>query len=237
MKKTIRLLAKSTIRSVSVTTELILKAIKTRISGLSVFVDNLVNDVEKKNNQLTDMINDKLKPSNKQEADAARDTKTRGLFYITNALTYSAIVEESECAMVVMEILDNYGLEIIRKSYSKQTADTNAILSDLDKPEVAAVIDKVPSVRSIVEELRSANEYLKQSYIDDVDNKLNNDTPSASKVNEIVLDMVNNDLIPTINTMSKISPDEYLDTYKAIYEIVEEHNRSIRNYYNRNKQE
>ncbi|MCT4638065.1 MAG: DUF6261 family protein [Bacteroidales bacterium] len=237
MKKAIRLLAKSTMRSVNATTELILKAIKTRISGLNVFIDNLVTDVEKKNSQLTDMISNKIEQSTKQEADAARDTRTRGLFHITNALTYSAIAEESECAMVVMEILDNYGLDIIKKSYSKQTADTNAILSDLDKPEVAAVIDKVPSVRSMVEELRSANEYLKQSFIDNVDNKLDNDAPSASKISEIILDMVNNDLIPTINTMSKISPDEYLDTYKAVSKIAEEHNQSIKNYYNRNRKE
>lgn len=236
MKTLIRLLSKTTIRNVNATAERIITIIKEGIRGLNSYVDSLTDQVEEKNNTLTEVINRETELSNNQGVDAVRDTKTRAIYHMSNALSYSSTKEESECATVVIDILDNYGLEIIRKSYDQQTADTNSLLSDLDKPEVTALIDKVPTLRNMIEELREANENMKKTVIDNSASRLNSDSlPSATKLSPIILEMLNNELIPVIDSLSKISPNEYLETYRLIYDAVESNNRTIRLQSNKNK--
>ncbi len=236
MKTLIKLLSKTTFRNVNATAERIIAIIKGRIRGLNSYIDSLTDQVEEKNNTLTKVINRKLNPNDNHEADALRDKKTRAIYHMTNALTYSSITEEVDCAMIVSDILNNYSLDMIRKGYDQQTADTNSLLSDLDKPEVSAAIDKVPTLRTMTEELREANDNMKQVVINNSVNKLDLDNlPSASKLSPIVLDMLNNELIPVINSLSMISPDEYSETYRLIYDAVESNNQTVRLQSNRDK--
>jgi len=232
MKKLLKLLSKSPMTFISNTADYIVKVVRERIAGKNSYIDSITNNVETTNRQLIDELERRKEPSNKAMADLLRDNKTRAFYHMINAMLYSPIAAEAECAVAVKDIFDVYGIDIIRGGYYTQTTRTEALLSDLDKAEIATLIDAVPTLRTMLEDLRTSNSEFKAGFMDDLDNKREVDeSPSASKLSPIVKDMLNNDLIPTIAAMSKIEPENYLDTYKVICDIIEEHNQSVRNYY------
>ncbi len=236
MNSIIRLLSRSSITYICSTAEDIISVLKKESVEFNLYLIRLINKIETTNNKIISVINRRKQSDKKYKADILRDKKTRALMHITNALIYSPIEVEAESATIVKRVTDIYGFKIMKKGYNSQTPTTDALLSDLDAPNIKAAIDKVKNLRIMVEELREANENFKQAYTKNIIRKMElNKTPSATEFRPVILSMLNDELIPALAIMSRIDPDTYLSCYNTIHEIVSEHNRSVKTHLNRLK--
>ena len=236
MKKQQSIAGRSTIRNVFSVAESILLAISKGITVNDAFLATLIVLLTEKNNLLADLINKKRVNSILSPKDAIRDDKTRVVFLLVEVFLLSTDAAIKEKAQLVSEVLNRYGLSIINKSYSDQTADTVAMLADLDEPAVSEAIDGLANLRNAINELRLAQNDWKETYDINADNNINwANTPSASKLRVEVRDIVNYKLMPYLYTMNQVNPEIYSETFNKVSDIIDTNNNNVRNHLNRIK--
>ena len=236
MKKQQSIAGRSTIRNVFSVAESILLAISKGITVNDAFLATLIVLLTEKNNLLADLINKKRVNSILSPKDAIRDDKTRVVFLLVEVFLLSTDATIKANAEIVSEVLNRYGLSIINKSYSDQTADTVAMLADLDEPAVSEAIDGLANLRNAINELRLAQNDWKETYDINADNNINwANTPSASKLRVEVRDIVNYKLMPYLYTMNQVNPEIYSETFNKVSDIIDTNNTNVRNHLNRIK--
>jgi hypothetical protein len=80
------------------------------------------------------------------EKDYVRDMAIRALFKLVEGYVHIPIAEMKEAALVVNNILKQYGLSIQNEDYAEESADIESLLNDLTKPDVVAAIAKLQGV-------------------------------------------------------------------------------------------
>jgi len=215
---------RSTIRGVYSVADLIVLAIEKRLSTDDVFLTSVTTLLKEKNTLLLNAINKKRTNSILSSNDTIRDKKTRFLFHIVQAFLLSDNETIKAEAQKADSVLSRYGIAIINKSYSNQTASTAAMLSDLDELGI-----KDSTIVNAIEELRNAQELWQQSYNTYIEQSIESESKlSASKQSVVVKDIINTKLVPYMFAMSQVNSNIYGETFDVIQEIIETNNDNVR---------
>ena len=86
--------------------------------------------------------------------DADRDRIVKWLYYTVMGLSFSSSATSVEAATLLLSKLDTYGLDLIRSSYSEESAMIKGLLNDFKQPDYAAAVAKA-GVQPILDELQS----------------------------------------------------------------------------------
>jgi len=230
MKKPLRIYARASLTDVSYATGNILLAIKNAAITTDPYLLVVVDKLTGKNNLLTIVINENKQVSVLSEKDNNRDNCTRVVFLITKALLYSTDDAERKDAEVINAILQRYGLDIINKTYSEQTVVLNALLSDLEQQDIAAITVKYPLLQKHIDRLKaSQTDWMNSVQTHVLQQNEQKNTPSASKLHPEIREIVNNELMVYIDAMKKANPDTYGELATQIENIIIETNQRIRN--------
>lgn len=226
--------SRSSIEDVSTTTTSIVNDFSQRDHTCDPYLTAQTNQLINYNRLLTQAIKETAAGSILFPIDSKRDGTVRVIFYENKAKLHWPDENISGAAQIVMNELDKYGLETIKMSYSSESANINALLEDFKKPEVAAAIQVLPGMQSLVDQLKIDQKEFETSYLVHVGQKIENqELLSATKLRFIIRDIINKHIVVYLNAMSQALPDEYKECADVVATIIEENNQLVRNRYNK----
>lgn len=182
------------------------------------------------NKLLTEALNEKSSISALAPIDEKRDGMLRVIFHEVNTKELWPEAGISEAATLVANELDKYGFETIEMAYATESANINALLQDLKKPEVKAAINKLPGLADLVKKLNNAQDEFEAAYLQVVGKKIDQKKMlSASRLRRLIRDQINNELIVYLNAMALSLPDQYKVCADVVETIIESNNSKVRN--------
>ncbi len=163
------------------------------------------------------------------EKDKVRNTAVKALFKLVEGYIYIPIAEIKEAALVVNNILKQYGLSIRHGDYAEESSDIESLLSDLRKTDIVAAIAKLQGVSEIITALNTAqkdfvDEALKQAELESE----KKDLASASQLKKESIVEINANLVGYMNTMAKVKPATYEASAKTIAELIDRNNELVK---------
>jgi len=230
MRNLVRILFKTTIRRAYATLKKIIDVIsKSEIKDdeyLNSMKERLGNDID----EYSEAINRDRSYSLLIPVDKRRDNLIRIMFMEVNAKTLYSDETIAEAAITVKEVIDRYGLGIIDKSYADETADIDAMLTNLEESTVKDALTKLGNIADTVNELKEiANEWKSIVYKQQNNKGELLTKPSATKVKNRMVELVNNELVIYLASMTNYKPDIYKPINDTIQSIIKENNSLFRN--------
>ncbi len=124
------------------------------------------------NHMLTEALNEKAAQSTLAAVDEKRDDMLRVIFLEVTAKELWPEAPISQAASVVAEELDKYGSETISMAYANESANINAMLQDLKKPEVEVAIASLSDFGYLVKQLEAAQREFETAFLQFVGMKI-----------------------------------------------------------------
>ncbi|RXQ88833.1 hypothetical protein EO244_14995 [Ancylomarina salipaludis] len=161
--------------------------------------------------------------------DALFDQAFIGTKQFVYANTYSLDRAVAEKAQKIWAIFEAHDLNLYRLGYEQQIFVTHSLLNELDKPKNKTLIESLDGVVAYLSQLKIQNEALEtlfQKSKEDEAAKSASIAPSTQK--NLIREILNVDLFPYIEVMSKVKPEIYAASFKVISEYVESINIKVK---------
>ena len=182
------------------------------------------------NEQMTAALNEKETNSILAPIDEKRDNLLRVIFHEVNTKEMWPEAAISNAATVIADELDKYGFEIIDLAYATESANINALLQDLKKPEVKKAIASLPGLGDLIIQFEAAQQEFETAFLQLVDLKIEKGKlSSATKLRAIIRTQINNEVVVYLNAMAQAKPNKYKECADVIGMIIDNNNSKVRN--------
>ena len=214
---------------VSALLTLILKAFAKIDWSTDTYLSSIIKKISATNTLFIEALKRLTVYSQMAEKDLVRDTVIRDLFKLVEGYIYIPIAEIKEAALVVYNILEQYGLSIKNEDYAEESANIESLLNDLNKPDVVLAIAKLQGVPEIITAASAAQNDFENLALQQAEGEsVKNDLVSASQLKKGSIADINNNLVGYMNTMAKVNPDTYEATAKTIAELIDKNNDLVK---------
>ncbi|MDM8159216.1 DUF6261 family protein [Labilibaculum sp. K2S] len=179
---------------------------------------------------LIHMINAGWLESDLKEKDEVRDLDIRAIFYEVTAKCMRRTSREQQKAVRVKAILDRYGMKITDSTYTSESAEIRAMLSDIKAPELAEDRKAIPELDGLISNLEGSQASFDQSDDQLRDDKMGREkTKPASTLAKELRNMINNDLCGYLSAMTQANPEKYAAFSNKFFQIIEDANKEVNN--------
>ena len=121
-------------------------------------------------------------------------------------------------------LFDAHDINLDRLSYEQQIFLTNSLLEELAKPDNKAIVDELVGVSPQIDLLGIHNLKLSNLFLQSKEAeaaKANLIAPSTQR--NVVRDIMNKELLPYLEVMSKANPDLFAESFALITETCKQH--------------
>jgi len=217
---------------------LILKALAKNDWCFDVYLTPIIDKISATNTALIEALKRLKVYSQMAEKDHVRDMAIRDLFKLVKGYVHIPIAEMKEAALVVENVLEQYGLRIQNADYAEESADIESLLNDLNKPDVLLAIAKLQGVAETIAALNTAQKDFENVALQQAEGEIvKKDLASASKLKKEAVTEVNTNLVGYMNTMAKVNPATYEAIAKTIAELIDRNNELVKRRYKTNEVE
>ncbi len=179
------------------------------------------------NAELTTAIKASGAISRQNLCDEERDRAGRALFLCTNAACELPDPAIAQSAAAVSTVLDKYGLSMFRSSYDEETTLIRSLLEELG--ELADEVQAVPQLLLHLNHLKQRQDDFDKAKEEYVKSQAEGKAiRSASKVRVEIMDLLNKNLIPYLNTMNKVTPAVYGSFVALCAELATRNNQRVK---------
>ena len=222
--------AKSRAGDVSTTATSMLNDFANRDFSTDSYMTTQIGKLHSNNKLMMEALKENVAFSILSPIDEKRDDLLRVIFHEVNAKELWPDAAISQAASVIAAELDKYGFEIINIGYTAESANINALLQDLKKPEVRAAIAKLRDLKYLIAKLEAAQEEFEAAYLQFVGiNIEKGKLKSATKLRNVLRNQINNELIVYLNGMAMSKPDTYKDCAEVVAGVIAANNSTVRN--------
>jgi hypothetical protein len=222
--------SKSRTSEMSATATSILSDLSNRDFSNDPFMTALVGKLTGNNALMTEALKEKAAHSILGPIDEKRDNLLRAIFHEVIAKELWPNETVSNAAARVAVELDKYGFETIDLAYAAESANINALVQDLKKPEVVDAISNLPGFSELVVHLKAAQQEFETAFLQFVDLKIEKGKLlSATKLGKLMRFQINKELVVYLNAMALSMPEQYKECAEVIEVIIETNNTKVRN--------
>jgi hypothetical protein len=202
------------------------------------FMTALVGKLTGNNALMTEALKEKAAHSILGPIDEKRDNLLRAIFHEVIAKELWPNETVSNAAARVAVELDKYGFETIDLAYAAESANINALVQDLEKPEVVDAISNLPGFSELVVQLKAAHQEFETAFLQFVGLKIEKGKLlSATKLGKVMRFQINKELVVYLNAMALSMPEQYKECTEVIAVIIETNNTKVRNRLNKPDEE
>ena len=206
------------------------------------FLTGIITRVETGDTSLSSAIGEVRSNRNTEilaEADRIFDKDMICLKNFVEANKYLRDEQRVKNAETIWEMIDAHDANLHRLGYEKQIVLADSLLLDFDKEEIKPIIASLTGVSEAVENIKLSLANLKALYRESKEyDAAKADVLAPSIQKNHISDIINQELIPYLDVMSKVEPDIYNESYKVILEYIESINTKVKARISRlNKQE
>jgi hypothetical protein len=199
----------------------------------------LLNELKKENELLSQSIayvHGDILAENLRKEDKIADDDFMCLKQFVKANMYMPDAEIAKCAEEVYELIKSHNIQLNKLNHEMQISMSWALLQNLGNTTFKPKVDKLLSVPDRVvkfEESTTALSNALKKLSESNANKVEYIAPSIQK--NKVRDIINQKLIPHLNSASAALPEKYAASFKIICECIEETNKKVRSRKTRNQ--
>lgn len=161
--------------------------------------------------------------------DAIFDQAFIGTKQFVYANTFSLNEDVAEKAQKIWAIFEAHDLNLYRLGYEQQIFVTYSLLNELDKPNNKTLVESLDGVGANIAQLKTQNAALETLFQDSKEveaSKTNTIAPSIQK--NLIREILNVDVIPYIEVMSRVKPELFAASFNVLLEYVESINTKVR---------
>ncbi|RUT73520.1 DUF6261 family protein [Ancylomarina longa] len=180
----------------------------------------------------TDILIQKIRAgwaaSDLQEKDELRDLDIRAIFYEVEAKCIRRNSPAQLSAEKVKAVLDRYGLNIISESYSKESVDVKALLSDLNADGLVADRSAIPDLDGLIRNLENSQAAFDLSFTQNLEDRVDhNNAKSASILAQELRRIINTEFCPYVGAMAQANADKFKVFADLFSELIERNNKEV----------
>tara|TARA_R110001583_G_scaffold48896_5_gene153033 strand:- start:2814 stop:3545 length:732 start_codon:yes stop_codon:yes gene_type:complete len=185
--------------------------------------------ISTKSEDLIGKINSGSLTNELRESDELRDIDVKALFYEVEAKCMYRPGAIQEKSLEISETLERTGMKIVNSSYTNESAQIRAMLSDLNAPELADAIASNPALSPLISNLEASQAAFDSASAKSIEGKLKRDnTKAAWLVANEAKDIFNNELCTYLGSMAMANPDKYKPLADLMNVLIEESNKKVR---------
>ncbi|WP_321515226.1 DUF6261 family protein [Marinifilum fragile] len=215
----------------SVSTEIIDEA-KKRDWEFDPYFKGVLDTTETESNNLLAITGDVRKLTFTQSLKDMDKKFDRNFLYSKNlavAFTYSPVELTAKNASIIMDKFDAHNNQLYRLGYGKQIYLTKSLVEDFKEENLKAIVDSIPVFAESLVELEKINNELDAIYKLSKDEKSAiDDLLPASKQKNVVMDLINDEILPYLNVMSKKDPEHFEEFAQLVFTYIDDANTAIR---------
>jgi hypothetical protein len=152
-----------------------------------------------------------------------------GFKQLVLANTYSLYKDKARNADTIWAILEAYDINLYCLDYKQQIFLCESFLNELDKMDNKAAIASLDGVSDSVVLLKKHKDSLRMLFHESkTDERAKAEGIAASMQKHVVLDIMNKDLLPYLEIMSKAKAETYRTSFKAISDYITELNIRVK---------
>lgn len=196
------------------------------------FLTGIITRVETGDSSLSSAIGEVRSNRNTEilaEADRIFDQDMICLKNFVEANKYLRDDQKVKNTEQIWKIIDAHDANLYRLGYEKEIVLADSLMTDFDKEDIKPLIASLTGVPEAVENVKLSLANLKALYRESKEYdaaKADVLAPSIQKNN--ISDIINQELIPYLDIMSKVEPDVYKETYMVILEYIESINTKVK---------
>ncbi|WP_461631085.1 DUF6261 family protein [Labilibaculum euxinus] len=215
---------------------LILKAFVKIDWSSDTYLTSIIEKISASNTSLIEALRRLKVYSQMAEKDHVRNMAIRDLFKLVEGYVHIPIAEMKKAALVVENVLEQYGLSMQNKDYAAKSADIESLLNDLAKPDVVAAIANLKGVAETIAALDANQQDFENVTLQQAEGEsVKKGLASASQLKKEGVIEINTNLVGYMNTMAKVKPATYEATAKTIAELINQNNELVKRRYKTNK--
>lgn len=172
----------------------------------------------------------RIKEKSEQKTnDETRDEKVSGFYFLLVSFSHHPDVQISNAALALLNIFNNYGLEIKEESFTRESSLINSLLSDLSKPKALADIALVPQCAEYIAALKQAQDAFEVGRLAFESAQAKEGTlENASAIKKEVVGLINDQLVPYLNVMTQLDEATYGAFARVVAELIEANNEVVK---------
>ncbi|MFA9371135.1 MAG: DUF6261 family protein [Labilibaculum antarcticum] len=214
---------------ISALISLILKAFAQKDWSSNLYLTPIIAKISAVDTAMIEALRRLTAYSQMAEKDHSRDMTIRDLFQLVEGYVHIPIAEMQEAALVVENVLEQYGLSIQNEDYAEESAAIESLLNDLSKPNVVAAIAKLQGVPETIASLDADQKDLENVALQQAEGEsVKQDLASASKLKREGITEINDNLMGYMNTMAKVDPATFEATAKTIAKLIDTNNELVK---------
>ncbi len=183
------------------------------------FLKPLFAELQTLSDKITEAIKKDKILSELDDADAVRDEAVKKLFKIVDGYAAMPMENFHQPGAKLKAILDKFGLGIIRQNYASESSYIESMLQDLSA--VSAEIAALPGVAESIAAVRTAQTDFTAKRVN-YEKTLSSEKQgeSASAVKKPLLELINNKLLPYLDTMKMVDAAKFTNFTDATAQII-----------------
>ena len=191
------------------------------------FLTNLMAELDELSAKITTAILQDKALSTLEETDSERDEAVKALGAILNAYAVFPIASKKELSLPLKAIYDKYAKAgIVSANYASESSMIESLIEDFSAKEIAENIASLEGVTETLASIRTAqNAFTKAN--DEYVKANANKNASASSFNKPIVLLVNEKLIPYLNTMELMGNKNCADFSKSVEAEINRMNETI----------
>ena len=167
--------------------------------------------------------------SEAQTLDEVREEKIDGWYYLLLAFSHHPTPRIRNAALALLDIFDNYGMEIKSESYTAESSLLNSMLSDYSASEAQGNVDIIPQGDVYLGALQEAQTNFENNRLSFEEAQAEEGTlENASALKKQVVDVINNKLVSYLNVMAGINDATYGLYARTVAQIIATNNEVVR---------
>ncbi len=200
----------------------IITAFKSSALTTETYLSNTFGVLETENNALSLALNRATEESELDAYDVKRDECMRALYYYVQGQSYNPDAATKAAANTVLTILDQYGLDVLRQTYSAESALIHSMLTDLADETVQLSVSVLPACASLIAALQEAQQNFSSQRAAYEANKASLQTEkSAYELKKAIVPMLNKSVVGYLNAMMGMSLHDYNTFSAQVAEIIQ----------------
>lgn len=152
-----------------------------------------------------------------------------GTKQFVKANTFSLDDEKAKNAGMILDIVEAHDVNLYRMGYGEQIFLCQSLLDVFEEANYKAAIASLDGVSAYVALLKTHNDKLRLIFqASKIEEASKEDSISASAQKNVVRQILNTELYPYLEVMSRANADVYSESYKVILEYVSSVNIQVR---------
>ena len=189
----------------------------------------IFDEIDPKNQQLTEAIKRMKAESKLEVTDEVRDTDHHALYHLVEGATYSTLPEVKAAAVKVFQILQNYGLSVTDESYDTETSYLDSLLKDLGAESLQTDIAAIPSCAERIAILQDSQNAFNAARLEfQLEQSREGKQENATMLKKQLLALVNEKMLVSLEGKLMDDPATFSDFADAVNQIITDTNEIVK---------